>query len=80
MRNLSRYFNSPPEVIRIAVMLYIRYTLSLRQIEDLLYAESISAMKSVPLWSNRFGPDRSGARAATSPWPRNCFPPSLPVT
>ena len=31
-----RYFNSSPEVIRMAVMLYIRYPLSLRNVEDLL--------------------------------------------
>ena len=35
MHNPFRYFNSSPEVIRSAVMLYIRYPLSLRQIEDL---------------------------------------------
>ena len=35
MRNPFRYFNSSPEVIRLAVMMYIRYPLSLRQVEDL---------------------------------------------
>jgi len=35
MRNPFRYFNSSPEVIRLTVMLYIRYPLSLRQVEDL---------------------------------------------
>jgi putative transposase len=28
MRNLFRYFNSSPEVIRLTVMMYIRYPLS----------------------------------------------------
>ena len=37
MRNPFRYFNSSPEVIRLAVMMYIRYPLSLRQVEDLLF-------------------------------------------
>ena len=37
MRNPLRYFNSSPEVIRVAVMLYIRYPLSLRQVEDILF-------------------------------------------
>ena len=37
MRNPCRYFNSSPEVIRLAVMLYIRYPLSLRQVEDILF-------------------------------------------
>ena len=30
MNNPFRYFNSSPEVIRLAVMMYIRYPLSLR--------------------------------------------------
>jgi transposase-like protein len=29
-----RCFNSSPEVIRLTVMMYIRYPLSLRQVED----------------------------------------------
>ena len=36
MHNPFRYFNSSPEVIRLAVMMYVRYPLSLRQVEDLL--------------------------------------------
>ena len=32
MRNPFRYFNSSPKVIRLTVMLYIRYPLSLRQV------------------------------------------------
>jgi putative transposase len=36
MRNPFRYFNSSPEVIRVTVLLYIRYPPSLRQVEDLL--------------------------------------------
>ncbi|HIM25385.1 MAG TPA: IS6 family transposase, partial [Rhodospirillales bacterium] len=35
MQNPFRYFNSSPEVIRPAVMMYVRYPLSLRQVEDL---------------------------------------------
>ena len=37
MRNPFRYFNSSPEVIRLTVMMYIRYPLSLRQVEDILF-------------------------------------------
>jgi hypothetical protein len=32
-----RYFNSSPEVIRLVVMMYVRFPLSLRNVEDLLY-------------------------------------------
>ena len=37
MRNPFRYFNSSPEVIRLVVMMYFRYPLSLRQVEDILF-------------------------------------------
>ena len=32
----SKYFYSSPEIIRLAVMLYVRFPLSLRSVEDLL--------------------------------------------
>ena len=57
MRNSFRYFNSSPEVIRLAVMLYIRYPLSLRQVEDLLFERGIDIChETVRFWWNRFGP------------------------
>ncbi|OUV71765.1 MAG: hypothetical protein CBC83_07445 [Flavobacteriales bacterium TMED123] len=37
MRNKFRYFNSSPEEIRLTVMIYVRYALSLRQVEDLFH-------------------------------------------
>jgi hypothetical protein len=39
--NRFRYFNSSPEVIRLVVMMYVRYPLSLRNVEDLLAERSI---------------------------------------
>ena len=57
MRNPFRYFNSSPEVIRLAVMLYIRYPLSLRQVEDLLVERGVDIChETVRFWWNRFGP------------------------
>ena len=41
MNHPFRYFNRSPEVIRLAVMMYIRYPLSLRQVEDLLFERGI---------------------------------------
>ncbi len=41
MQNPFRYFNSSPEVIRLAVMMYIRYPLSLPQVEELLHERGI---------------------------------------
>ena len=32
-----RYFKTSPEVIRLAVMMYVRFPLSLRNVEDLLH-------------------------------------------
>jgi hypothetical protein len=41
MKNPFRYFNSSPEIIRLTVMMYVRYPLSLRQVEDLLFERGI---------------------------------------
>jgi len=41
MRNPFRYFSSSPEVIRLVVMMYIRYPLSLRQVEDILFERGL---------------------------------------
>jgi len=55
--NPFRYFNSSPEVIRLTVMLYVRYPLSLRQVEDLLFERGIGIChETVRFWWNRFGP------------------------
>jgi len=35
--NPFRYFHSPPEVIRLVVMIYVRFPLSLRNVENLLF-------------------------------------------
>lgn len=52
-----RYFDSSPEVIRLVVMMYVRYPLSLRNVEDLLFERGIDIChETVRLWWNRFGP------------------------
>jgi putative transposase len=57
MRNPFRYFNSSPEVIRLVVMMYVRYPLSLRNVEDLLAERGIDiSHETVRFWWNRFGP------------------------
>ncbi|WP_170336957.1 IS6 family transposase, partial [Ruegeria arenilitoris] len=46
-----------PEIIRLAVMLYIRFPLSLRNVEDLLHERGIDVShETVRYWWNRFGP------------------------
>ena len=52
-----RYFHSAPEVIRQVVMLYVRYPLSLRNVEDLRFERGYDVcLETVRLWWNRFGP------------------------
>jgi putative transposase len=55
--NPFRYFNSSPEVIRLVVMMYVKYPLSLRNVEDLLFERGIDvSYETVRYWWNRFGP------------------------
>ena len=52
-----RCFNSSPEIIRLVVMMYVRYPLSLRNVEDLLAERGIDLChETVRFWWNRFGP------------------------
>jgi putative transposase len=57
MSNPFRYFKTSPEIIRLAVMMYVRFPLSLRQVEDLLHERGIDiCYETVRFWWNRFGP------------------------
>ncbi len=57
MSNPFRYFKTSPEIIRLAVMMYVRYPLSLRQVEDLLHERGVDiSHETVRAWWNRFGP------------------------
>ena len=57
MQNPFRYFNSSPKVIRLTVMMYIRYPFSLRQVKDLLFDCGTDIRhETVRFWWNRFGP------------------------
>ena len=42
-----RYFKTSPEVIRLAVMMYVRFPLSLRNVEDLLHERGINISHKV---------------------------------
>lgn len=56
-RSPFRYFKTSPTIIRLAVMLYIRFPLSLRNVEDLLHERGIEiSHETVRYWWNRFGP------------------------
>ena len=52
-----KYFKTSPEIIRLAMMLYVRFPLSLRNVEDLLHERGIDVShETVRFWWNRFGP------------------------
>ncbi len=54
-RSPFRYFKTSPEIIRLAVMLYVRFPLSLRNVEDLLHERGIEVShETVRFWWNRF--------------------------
>ncbi|WP_282021412.1 IS6 family transposase [Ruegeria faecimaris] len=56
-RSPFRYFKTSPEIIRLAVMMYVRFPLSLRNVEDLLHERGIEiSHETVRYWWNRFGP------------------------
>ena len=49
--------NSSPEIIRLVMMMYAKYPLSLRNVEDLLHEREIDVChETVRFWWNRFGP------------------------
>jgi putative transposase len=55
--NPFRYFKTSPEIIRLAVMMYVRFPLSLRNVEDLLHERGVDIChETVRYWWNRFGP------------------------
>ena len=55
--NPFRYFKTSPEIIRLAVMMYVRFLLSLRNVEDFLHERGIDIChETVRYWWNRFGP------------------------
>ena len=56
-RSPFRYFMTSPEIIRLAVMLNVRFSLSLRHVEDLLHERGIDVShETVRYWWHRFGP------------------------
>ena len=55
--DIFKYFKTSPQIIRLAVMMYVRYPLSLRNVEDLLHERGIEiSHETVRFWWNRFSP------------------------
>ena len=54
--NPFKGIQSSPEIIRLAVMLYDRFPLSLRNVEDLLHERGVEiSHETVRFWWHRFG-------------------------
>jgi putative transposase len=52
-----KYFKTSPEIIRLAVMLYVRFPLSHRNVENLPHERGIDVRhEAVRFWWHRFGP------------------------
>lgn len=55
-RSPFRYFKNSPEIIQLAVMMYVLFPLSLRNFEDLLHERGIDVShETIRFWWNRFG-------------------------
>ena len=54
--NPFKYFKTSPKIIRLAVMYYVRYLLSFRQVEDILHERGIDiSHETIRFWVDRFG-------------------------
>lgn len=55
-QNPFKYYKTSPEIIKLAVMYYVRYPLSLRQVEDILHERGIDIChETIRYWWNKFG-------------------------
>ena len=58
MGSLYRRHRFPPEIISHAVWLYHRFTLSLRDVEDLLAERGVTvSYEAIRSWCRKFGPE-----------------------
>ena len=66
LKSPFRYFDSAPEVIRLVVQMYVRYPMSVRNVEEMLAERGIDIChETVRLKWNRFGP-RSPRKSGVS--------------
>tara|TARA_B100001750_G_scaffold247996_1_gene276106 strand:- start:3630 stop:3878 length:249 start_codon:yes stop_codon:yes gene_type:complete len=51
-----KYYKTSPEIIKLAVMYYVRFPLSLRQVEDILHERGIDIChETIRHWWDKFG-------------------------
>jgi len=56
-KSTFRYLETSAEIIRLAVMMYVQFPLSLRQDENLLHERGVDIfLETVCAWWNLFGP------------------------
>jgi putative transposase len=56
-KNPFKYYKTSPEIIKLAVMYYVRFPLSLRQVKDILHVRGIDVChETIRYWWNKFGP------------------------
>jgi transposase-like protein len=67
-------YRFPPEIIQQAIWLYLRFTLSLRDVEDLLAERAIGvSYETVRRWVNHFGPLIAADLRKRRPKPRTTW-------
>jgi transposase-like protein len=67
-------YRFPPEIIQQAIWLYLRFTLSLRDVEDLLAERGIGvSYETVRRWVNHFGPLIAADLRKRRPKPRTTW-------
>ena len=57
--NPFKYFKTSPKIIRLAVMYYVRYPLSFRQVEDILHERGIDICHALLSNVSTFGTELS---------------------
>lgn len=81
MSNPLRYFKTSPEIIRLAVMMYIRVPLPLRKAEGLLHERGTDIThETVRYWRNRCGQPTPLPKTSATPPLRSgasCWRPEL---
>jgi transposase-like protein len=66
-------YRFPPEIIHQAISLYLRFTLSFRDVEELLVERGILvSYESVRRWVNHFGPMIAADLRKRRPKPYSC--------
>ncbi len=67
-------YRFPPEIIQQAIWLYLRFTLSFRDVEDLLADRGIAvSYETVRRWVNHFGPLIAAALRRRRPKPHSVW-------